>query len=140
MLQLGYAAAANTLHQPAFAYDQLYRHPQYAYAVEMHWAVSSEQERTDSTGGGHGGDMHQAEPQDFAVSRASLVGAPINSRTLHTTCCTTCSPSRCAPIWIVALFVRAQVTRSRPVHRRRRRALANRNGHPVRLAFHCGAV
>ncbi len=46
MLQLGYTATADTLHS-RFAYDQGYRHPQYPYAVEMHWAVSSERE-TDS--------------------------------------------------------------------------------------------
>ncbi len=43
MLQLGYTAAADTLHS-RFAYDQLYRHPWHPYGVEMHWAVSSEQE------------------------------------------------------------------------------------------------
>ena len=46
MLQLGYTATADTLHS-RFAYDQGYRHPQYPYAVEIHWAVSSERE-TDS--------------------------------------------------------------------------------------------
>jgi len=43
MLQLGYDAATDTLHS-RYAYDQLYRHPRHPYAVEMHWAVSSEQE------------------------------------------------------------------------------------------------
>ncbi|HRR32672.1 MAG TPA: nucleotidyltransferase family protein [Kiritimatiellia bacterium] len=46
MLKLGYTASKSTLHS-RFAYDQLYRHPQHAYAVEMHWAFSSERE-TDS--------------------------------------------------------------------------------------------
>ncbi len=74
MLQLGYAAAANTLHS-RFAYDQLYRHPQYAYAVEMHWAVSSEQE-TDSPEADMAAIWHQAEPARLCGLPCFALSAP----------------------------------------------------------------
>jgi len=70
MLELGYAASADTLHS-RFAYDQLYRHPLHPYSVEMHWAVSSEQE-ADSP------EADMAAVWQHAVS-ARLFGHPLRA-------------------------------------------------------------
>jgi hypothetical protein len=54
-----------------FAYDQLYRHPLHPYSVEMHWAVSSEQE-ADSP------EADMAAVWQHAVS-ARLFGHPLRA-------------------------------------------------------------